>query len=98
MLQDDEGTENGGADVSMVQSFHITHTDIIFSNGFDDSINFKVFDVLASVQSVHFGLDAPIYDEITDSVEFYGEGFSLHGNVHDVIHAYAPRPMDAQKF
>jgi len=89
VLQDDEGTENGGADVSMVQSFHITHTDIIFSNGFEDSINFRVFDVLASVQSVHFGLDAPIYDEITDSVEFYGEFFSLHGNYHDIIQANA---------
>ena len=89
VLQDDEGTENGGADVSMVQSFHITHTDIIFSNGFDDSINFKVFDVLAAVQSVHFGLDAPIYDEITDSVEFYGEFFRLYGNYHDVIQTNA---------
>ncbi|WP_179952277.1 Ig-like domain-containing protein [Marinicella rhabdoformis] len=89
VLQDDEGTENGGADVSMVQSFHITHTDVVFNNGFEDSINFKVFSVLASVQSVHFGLDAPIYDEITDSVEFYGEFFSLHGNYHDVIQANA---------
>ncbi len=72
-----------------MQSFHITHTDIIFSNAFEDSINFKVFKVLAAAQSVHFGLDAPIYDEITDRVEFYGEFFSLHGNYHGVIQTNA---------
>lgn len=80
-LQDDGGTDFGGQDTSVVQSFYIAfNNNIIFINGFEASDEMLILTYFIQVQTATLSLDYPVYDTELDAIDFYGELFYLNGD------------------
>jgi len=79
-MQDDGGTANQGVDTSNPIEFMVTHSDLIFSNGFEPLKNLmKLNTFLKNIKR----LPQPIYIPETDSLEYLGHTFALknHANL-----------------
>ena len=73
-LQDNGGTENGGHDHSMSQEFFVAHTDLIFTDGFEQLGLMNFLDALTvSNENV-------IYYESSDSIQFYQHDFYFNND------------------